>query len=333
MGRVVDAHTHFIPPELLEEAGRRAWNVTIERRENTPWIVHDEGYAYPWDPMFAIGEEKLRDMDDRGIDVSVVSVSPTIFFYWLDSAECAAFCRFANDALAERIATSDRFSGLATLPMMHPEAAADELRRAVRELGLAGAEIGTSIEGVLLDDPRFEPVWEAADELGVPLFLHPYYVGPRSGYESYYLTNTFVNPLDTAHAAARLIFGGVLARYPRLVIMLAHGGGFLPYQIGRLDHGWTVREEPKVRLDRPPSEYLRRFYFDSITHHDAALAWLVELVGADRVVLGSDLPFDMADADPVGRARRALSDGTASEVEGATATALFGLEGALQARD
>jgi len=325
---VVDAHAHFIPGSLGAEAARRPeWGVEIGQRDGRPWVSHEQGFAYPLDETFFGGEAKLADMDARGIDFSVMSISPTLFFYWIGSADAASFARYANDALAETVRRSDgRLAGVATLPMQDPVAAAAELRRAVEELALRGAHIGTTVEGGYLDESRFAPVLEAADALGVPLILHPYYVGPMPRFEQFYLTNLLGNPLDTTLCASRLIFSGALEQFGDLKVMLVHAGGFLPYQIGRLDHGWAVRPEPKERLQRKPSEYLGRFYYDTVSHHDSALAWLVDLVGDERVVLGTDLPYDMADQDPVGRLDRLeLAPAARERVAGANAARLFGV--------
>jgi aminocarboxymuconate-semialdehyde decarboxylase len=325
---VIDAHTHFIQASLAEEAaGRPEWGIEITRRDAEPWVTHEQGFAYPLDETFFGGEAKLADMESRGLDISVMSIAPTLFFYWIGATDGASFARYANDALADVVQRSDgRLAGVATLPMQDPEAAAAELRRAVEELSLRGAHIGTSVEGAHLDEARFAPVLEAANALGVPLIVHPYYVGPRPGLDQFYLTNIFGNPLDTALCAARLIFSGTFETFPNLTVMLVHAGGFLPYQVGRLDHGWDVRPEPKVQLHRKPSEYLDRFFYDTITHHDSALAWLVQLVGHNRVALGTDLPFDMGDQDPVGRvARLALTSESSERVAGANAADLFDL--------
>lgn len=326
--QVVDVHTHFIPPFLLEEvSNHRSWQIRVEEKALLPWIQHEEGYGYPVQESFFAGAAKLADMDERAIDRSVLSLTPTLFFYWIDASAADEFCRRSNDFLAEACASSGgRLEGFASLPMQKPERAASELARAVKSLGCRGAAVGTNIEGVTLDDPSLYPVWEAADELRVPIMLHPYYVGPKVGYEDYYLTNTFVNPLDTAAAASRLIFSPVLDRFPNLTFLLVHAGGFLPYQIGRLDHGWSVRPEPKQYLQRPPSEMLDRFYFDTITHNDQALAWLIDLVGEDHVLMGTDLPFDMADVDPVRRLERVTEGERRTKVAGRNTLELLGLD-------
>jgi aminocarboxymuconate-semialdehyde decarboxylase len=327
--RVVDMHTHFIPQEFVDRTGdEAAWEARIEQRNGGRWVVHDQGFAYPLFDTFLGGDAKLADMVERGIDVSLMSLSPTLFYYWIKAADGRAFARLANESLAEVArASNGRIEGVASLPMQDPAAAAEELRRAVDELGLRGAQIGTSVEGKQLDAEDFAPLWEAADALGAVLILHPYYVGPVPGLEDYYLTNSFGNPRDTALAASRLIHSGLFIRFPRVRIVLVHAGGFLPYQMGRFDHAWRVRPEPKERLDRPPSEYLDHFWFDTITHNDNALAWLVDFAGDDRVMLGTDLPYDMGDVDPVGRVDRSLgSEDVRDRVAGANASRLFGLK-------
>jgi aminocarboxymuconate-semialdehyde decarboxylase len=326
---VVDMHTHFIPEEFVRRAGEvAAWQAHIEQRDGAKWVVHDQGFAYPLFDTFLGGEAKFADMASRRIDVSLMSLSPTLFLYWIGAADGRSFARLANESLAEVArASNGRIEGVASLPMQDPAAAAEELRYAVEELGLHGAQIGTSVEGKQLDGEEFTPLWEAADVLGAVLILHPYYVGLLPGLEDYYLTNSFGNPQDTALAASRLIHSGLFDRFPRVRVVLVHAGGFLPYQIGRFDHAWHVRPEPKVRLSRPPSDYLQHLWFDTITHNDQALAWLVDFVGDDRVMLGTDLPYDMGDVEPVERVGRSLrSTEVRNRVSGGNATSLFRLQ-------
>jgi aminocarboxymuconate-semialdehyde decarboxylase len=293
---IFDIHTHFIPPEFVADvrAGRALDRIALQRRDGVEWLVHPQGYGYPLSPEFFDVEAKHREMDRLGIDAAVLSLSPTLFFYWLDAAATADFCRRANDSLAKFVAGSDRLEGVAVVPLQDPDAAAMELRRAVRDLSLRGAEIGTTMEKVPLDDRRFDPFFAAAAELDVPVILHPYYVGTRPNLTDFYMTNLTGNPLETCIAASRLILSGFLDRHPRLKIVLVHAGGFMPFQIGRLDHGFRVRPETKA-ITAAPSSYLRRFWYDTITHAGTPLKFLIDLVGADRVVFGTDLPFDMAD--------------------------------------
>jgi len=294
---MIDIHTHFIPPEFVADAraGRALDRITVERRDGAEWLAHPQGYRYPLSPEFFDVRAKHREMDRLGIDRAVLSLTPTLFFYWLEAAAAREFCQQANTSMAAFVAQSDRLDGLAVVPLQDPDGATAELRRAVTELGLRGAEIGTTMEDVPLDDRRFDGFFDAAEALDVPVMLHPYYVGVRRQLADFYMTNLTGNPLETCIAASRLILSGFFDRHPRLKVVLVHSGGFMPFQIGRLDHGFRVRPETKSAISSPPSGYLRRFWYDTITHASTPLKFLIELAGKDRVVLGTDLPFDMAD--------------------------------------
>src|SRR5687768_9820199 len=275
----IDVHTHFIPPEFVADAraGRALDTIGLDQRDGTEWLIHPQGYQYPVSPEFFELEARLRQMDSLGIDASLLSLTPTLFFYWLDAAAAGDFCRRANESLAGFVAASDRLGGVAVVPLQDPAAATAELRRAVRDLGLRGVEIGTTMEKVPLDDERFGPFFAAAEELDVPVLLHPYYVGIRPNLTDFYMTNLTGNPLETCIAASRLILSGFLDRHPRLKVVLVHAGGFMPYQIGRLDHGFRVRSESNAAISAPPSTYLRRFWYDTITHAARPLKFLIEL--------------------------------------------------------
>jgi len=312
----VDVHTHFLPQFFLDEA---ASSDAFGVREDDGYLVHPEGFRYPASEEFLSVDAKLRQMDELGIDISVLSGAPTLFFYDQPADEATAFTRRCNDALAERVADQDRLLAVAGLALQDPESAAAELERAVGQLGMIGAHIGTNCGPTPLDAPELDPVLATAERLGVPLILHPYYVGPKPGLADFYLVNTMGNPLDTSIAAVRLIHSGALDRYPDLRIGLVHGGGFVPFQLGRFDHAFDVRREPREHIVLRPSSYLSRFWIDSITHADAALEFLRDLIGEHRLVLGTDLPFDMADPEPVARLRRVGVDVDAT----ATAAAEF----------
>jgi aminocarboxymuconate-semialdehyde decarboxylase len=325
----VDVHTHFVPFDVIAGAWRGAGfdGLRAERSGGQEWLVHRQGFRYPVPPVFYDPEARAASMDERGISHAVLSIAPQLFMYWVDAGEAAGFCRAANDDLAAFAAGSaGRVTAVATLPLQDPAAAVTELRRAVTELGMAGAEIGPGANGTPLDDPVLRPVLAAAADLGVPLIVHPYYVAPSPGLEDFYLTNLIGNPLATTVCAARLIFSGALDELPALRVVLLHGGGYLPYQIGRLDHGHRVRPEARG-CAHPPAAYLTRFWFDTVTHAPGPLRLLTELAGADHVVYGTDFPFDMA-AGPLEEQLTGTGLGAAETelIAGRNAVALFGLD-------
>jgi aminocarboxymuconate-semialdehyde decarboxylase len=216
--------------------------------------------------------------------------------------------------------------GLATLPMQDPARSVDELDRAARLPGIRGVYLGTNVRGQELDDPAFLPVWERIDSLRFPVFLHPLNVVGAKRLEPYYLGNLLGNPFDTAIAAAHLIFGGILDRFPRLSVCLPHAGGAFPYLVGRLDRGRKVRAELS-HVKRPPSAYLRRFTYDTISHAPESLRYLIGLVGADRVMIGSDYCFDMGYERPVDIVNKwtRLSKADKDRILGGNARKLLGL--------
>lgn len=325
----VDLHSHVIPRRMLD-AIRQApatWGVRVEQHGASERLVHAQGYAYPLAAEFFEPAAKIESMDRRRLDVSVVSPAPPTFFYWADADTARAGARLINDGIAEMVAAHPaRLRGMATLPLQHPEMAIAELERAVRQHGFRAVEIGTSVEGAMLADRRFRPVLRRCRELDVLVFAHPYYVGTKCGMESYYLTNLIGNPWDTTMMAANLMFSGALDELDGIKIALAHGGGFLPYQIGRLEHGFEVRPETRVGTRIRPFDLLRRFHFDTMVFNPRALRYLVDLVGAERVALGTDSPFDMGEDDPIAQigAIAGLTPRERDEVCGRTALRLLG---------
>ena len=300
-GRVIDAHAHILSEETMALMRKAAPAVgpKLERIDDDFAVLTVAGSPYRpfprggWDMA-----KRFSDMDAAGVDVQVVSNTPQSFLYNQEAALTAALAALQNDQIAAAVAAHpERLMGIATLPMQAPQLAAEELRRAMRKLGLRGAQIGSNVNGRNLDDPALEPLWAAADELAAFIMVHPTQVAGAERLKSYYLTNLIGNPLDTTIAAACLVFGGVVGRYPRIKFLMVHGGGFVPYQAGRFSHGWQVRPEPRASLNSPPEAALAALYFDSIVHSKAALEFLVASAGASRVLLGSDYPFDMGTLD------------------------------------
>lgn len=297
----IDVHNHVIPARIVEQIALHPGQfcARIEGEGAARRVVHEQGYVYPLFDEFHDAQAKLESMDRRRIDVAVLSAAPPMFYYWADVELAARTARLVNDGIADMVAENPaRLRGMATVPMQHPDAAIDELERVVRDYAFRAVEIGTSIEGASLAEARFRPVLRRAQELGVFVFAHPYYVGAKTGLECYYLTNLVGNPLDTTVMLANLMFSGALDELDELRLCLAHGGGFAPYQIGRLVHGWKVRAETKGHGASSPKDLLRRLYFDSLVFEPQALRYLIDLVGADHVCIGTDSPFDMGDDDP-----------------------------------
>jgi aminocarboxymuconate-semialdehyde decarboxylase len=237
------------------------------------------------------------------VDVHVLSTWVGLYNYNLPLEIGAATSKDCNDDVAELVKTwPQRFAGLATLPMQNVEAAITELERSMVQLGLKGAMINDQVNGRTLDQPEFLPFWRAAEQLGALILFHQEgnntIVAPRDNH-NYGLDNAIGNLADRVVTFVSLVFGGVMDQYPDLKICLAHGGGYTCFGAGRLDRGWQVRSEARVHIQQPPSKYLSRFYYDCLTHSEAALRFLIDTAGVDRVVLGSDWPYDMGIESPV----------------------------------
>jgi aminocarboxymuconate-semialdehyde decarboxylase len=296
----VDIHAHFVPEEYLRliEAEGKPYGLGLRRGPNGPSILIGDIPIGPITTHYYDLDVRLRSMDAQGVDVHALSLMPPMV-YWADGTLGIRLARLVNDAMAAAARLHpDRFVVLATLPMQNPEAAVNEVNRAVTELGCRGIYLGTNVRGKELTDPSFLSIFERIHALRVPIFLHPLNVIGAARLAKHYLHNLLGNPFDTAVAAANLIFSGLLDRLPKLDICLPHAGGALPYLIGRLDRGWQVRAECRG-LKKRPSSYLRRFTYDTISHAPESLDYLIKLAGADRVMLGSDYCFDMGYDRPV----------------------------------
>ena len=303
---VNDLHAHLVSREALDEMRTAHPDVgpTLTERENGFYLEYPGRQPLgPVPPSMFDVRQRLADMDAQRVDLQVLAVPPPQFHYHVESAAARDFARIHNDAaldVSERY--PERFHVFPTLPMQDPAAAVREVDRMSGHPRVRGVEIGTNIDGVDLDTPDLEPVWAALEAAALPVWIHPDQraIAGADRLRPYYLVNLIGNPLETTIAIARLIFGGVFERHPALRFGFVHGGGFAPYQTGRWDHGWVCRTEPKEFISRPPTTYFGRMYFDSLTHDRDSLELLGRRVGWGQVVLGSDYPFDMADADPVG---------------------------------
>lgn len=336
----VDVHAHVLLPEvdaLVSGLPGHLEARALDARRNGPAALAVNG------PMIGGRIARLTDpsarlaaMDAQGVDVQLVSPSPSHYHYWTDEQTAEKVCRLASEATATHCsAAPERLRGLGLAPLQHPDLAVRALEHAL-EQGLLGVEISSHApyqapshapgRGSFreLSDPAYEPLWTRAEEAGAILFLHPFGCTLDERLDQWYLSNTVGQPTENAVALSHLIFSGVLDRHPALKVLAAHGGGYLPTYIGRSDHAWSARSDASIACAHPPSSYLNRLHFDSLVHDPHVLGELIRVAGADRVLLGSDFPFDMGSQDPLGALRAAhLSDADFHAVRGANAAALL----------
>jgi aminocarboxymuconate-semialdehyde decarboxylase len=306
--RTIDVHAHCVPVDVMDtlraDGGRYGIEVA-DQDGRSAVLIAGRVQTRPMFPALMDLPRRLAAMDTAGVDVQVLSSWIDLTAYALEPVSGARYARMFNEALAATAATApDRFRSLATVPLQAPDRAAEELRHAVTSLGMVGAEIATTVDGRELDDPELAPFWSAAEELRAVVVVHPYASLAGRDVSRYNLNNLVGNPAETTIATAHLVHGGVLERHPGLRVVLVHGGGFAPYQMGRWDRGYSAAADgAEEHLTRPPSDWLRQLWFDTVLHSSASLRFLVDAVGIGQVVLGSDYPFRMGDPDPVATVR------------------------------
>jgi aminocarboxymuconate-semialdehyde decarboxylase len=316
----VDVHAHVLLPEvdaLLADLPGLAEARALDARRNGPAALAVSG------PMVRERIPRLTDvgvrlaaMDAQGVDVQLVSPSPSHYHQWAANEATVAHCA----------AAPGRLRGLGLVPLQHPAQAVRALEHALGQ-GLLGVEISSHAPGRELSDPAYEPFWTRAEQTGAILFLHPFGCTLDERLDRWYLSNTVGQPAENAVALSHLIFSGVLDRHPELKLIAAHGGGYLPTHIGRSDHAWSARSDAGTGCAHLPSSYLRRIYFDSLVHDPHVLRALIGAAGADHVLLGSDFPFDMGTEDPVGALRAArLLDADFHAVRGGNAARLLDID-------
>jgi len=317
----IDTHNHAIPPATVELL-RREKVYKSEVRDNR--IIVAANPIFDLIDSFLTAKGKLAELERCGLEAAVVSSSPTLFYYDVDAAAGEAMARTVNQGLVEMCAEApERLKWMATVPMQAPEVAVTVLEDAIKA-GAVGVEVGTSIAGGRLDEARFEPFWAAAERSGLPVMLHPAFNEPSAALEPFYLTNVIGNLLETTITVERLISRGVLDRHPGVRLLLVHAGGYFPFQAGRLKHARTVREELKDSPTDPWQYVGRQLLFDVVTHDVQALRYLVSRLGVDSIVMGTDLPFDMAMTDAVKMLEEATDAATAERITEANPAALFG---------
>ncbi len=299
----IDLHTHILPPSWPNLRDRYGYGGFVQLEHHGPGCARMsiDGRSFReirdncWDPL-----RRIEECDRHGVAMQVLSTVPVMFSYWAKPEHALDLSRLLNDHLAEVVRSHPRrFAGLGTLPMQAPELAVKELERCVRDLGLCGVQIGSHVNDWELGDPALFSVFEAAQELGAAVFVHPWDMVGKERMSKYWLAWLVGMPSETALAICSLIFAGVLERLPRLRLCFAHGGGAFPGILGRIEHGYQVRPD-LCALDNPhsPRSYLGRFHVDSLVHDADALRTLLRLMGDRRIVLGSDYPFPLGEDVP-----------------------------------
>jgi aminocarboxymuconate-semialdehyde decarboxylase len=328
---VIDTHAHIIVPEIIRAEGTAdAWRPLVEWRKGRQVVEIGGTSITSAVREFVRIERILEEQEAAGVGHVVLSPWVQLLPYDLPMPEATRVCRIQNEALAEITeANPDRVSALGTIPMQEPEFASRELERLMALPGLRGVEVAASVQGVYLGDDRFSPLWEIAEATGAAVLVHPTTRGfDLPVFRDFYLWNTVGNPMETATTAAHMVMAGVLERHPSLRVILAHGGGALMSARGRLQHAFGFQPQAQARLEEPPAASLRRLFYDTLTHDVALLRDLVEWVGAEHVVLGSDYPFDMGADQPVEDVRAlALSTDEEDLILRGNAARLFGIQG------
>ncbi|MBX3297084.1 MAG: amidohydrolase [Acidobacteria bacterium] len=299
----IDVHTHILPKDIPAWKGRFGYGGFIGLDHYQPCSAHmvrDDGKQFRdiesncWDPV-----KRIEEMDAHGIGVQVLSTVPVMFSYWAKPADCLEVSKFLNDHIADIVTEFPlRFVGLGTVPMQEASLAVKELERC-KEVGLAGVQIGTNINQLNLSEPQFLEIFQACEDLGMAVFVHPWEMMGEADMQKYWLPWLVGMPAEVSRAICSLIFSGTLEKCRDLRICFAHGGGAFPATIGRIEHGFNVRPD-LCAVDNPhsPRRYLSRMYFDSLVHEPAKLDYLIKLVGADQVALGTDYPFPLGELEP-----------------------------------
>ena len=271
---------------------------------------------------------RLKVLDEMGVDVQLCAPSPGQCWYTVAAEHAVPAMRVVNDGIAAWCAKQpDRFLPMGTVPMQDPAEAVHELERCMESLRFKGVQLLTNVAGKELSSPEYEPFWAAAERLGALVMIHPNGFTGGERFSRFYFSNIIGNPLDTTVALHYLILDGVLERHPNLKLLAVHGGGYLPAYSGRIDHAWGARTDARGNLPNPPTHYLRKVYFDTIVFTPHQLEYLVKVFGADRILMGTDFPFDMADSDPIGHicSVERFDEATRAAIAGGNARRLLGL--------
>jgi aminocarboxymuconate-semialdehyde decarboxylase len=332
MSPVIDTHAHIVPPEMLRALRKNSehYGVTFTGDETKPIVqLAGSNYVRPL-PMFLTHlDHRIETMDRQRIDMQILTGWVDFSAYTMPLDLGVRFSELQNESIAAVVASNPgRYAGAANVPLQDAESAVKVLERARNQYGFRAAQIATYLgPNRFLDDPSLDPFWAAAQETGTFLIFHPYDEQRPAGLHDFFLHNCIGYPLQTTTAIVRMMFSGVFDRFPSLQIKVPHAGGFLPYQIERFQHAADFRPEPRAKgFKGRPIDVLRKLYFDTITFSPATLRYLIDLVGADRLMLGSDYPFEMGDPDPVGSVNAAVEEPHRPAVLGATVQKIMCLD-------
>lgn len=328
--KVVDVHCHYLNPVVNQKTAH------LNAAQYDPTVIFANDLTNQTNakqmkeraPKLMGIDVRLKDMDRMGVDIQAVAPAPYHYFYFTEPAYGAELAREVNEGIANVVAQHpDRFVGMGSVPLQNAELAVKELEYCVKKLGLRGVEINTNVNGLNLTDPTLglEKFFAKANELGIVVFMHPLGYTQGERLRNHYFNNVIGNPLETTVAVSHLIFDGVVARYPKIKFLAAHGGGFLAHYWARMDHAWRARPDTRTVIKKKPSSYLEKFYFDSITFDPRMLKQLIDRYGADHVMLGTDYPYDMGEDDPRGLIAgvNRLSAADRRLIEGGNAMKLF----------
>ena len=298
----IDIHTHIMPSQMPNWTQKFGYGEFIHLEHR-----NCEACMMKGDKVFRVVEEncykedaRIKEMDDTDVTIQVLSTIPVLFNYWAKPQDGLETSRFFNDHIAETVSKEPkRFIGIGTVPLQDADLAIREMERCIKELKMPGLEIGSNVNGKNLSEKEFFPFYKAAEELGCALFVHPWEMMGENEMMKYWLPWLVGMPAETARAICSMIFGGVFENFPRLRIAFAHGGGSFPFTIGRIEHGFDVRPD-LVALDNAvnPRDYIGRFWVDSLVHDKKAMEYLIDVIGEDRVCLGSDYPFPLGENHP-----------------------------------